>query len=72
MSGTVRILAMLFGAALSATLYFGLDISWYLAVLAGGATLMAFPICHEFVARTRRSVHLKRIIRDARGRKGSL
>lgn len=68
MSGTVRILALLFGAGLSAVLYFGLSVAWYLAAIAGIAVFWLFPICHQNVANWRSGHHLLGIVRRARER----
>jgi len=70
-SGTVRILALAFGAAAGTVLYLGLGFAWYVAILVGIAVLIAFPMCNEFVARLRGRARLKLIVKDAQDRSGS-
>ena len=62
MSGTVRILAIVLGAAAGAILYFAWHFPWYLASIAAVAVLTLFPICHEFVAGLRRDARLKHLL----------
>ena len=68
MSGIVRILAVVFAAAVMAVLYFAANIRWYLAVPAGLAVFIGFPICHEFVAKWRRRVRATSISKNAQDR----
>ena len=69
MSGTVRILALLFGAVLFAGLYFGLGIAWYLAIPVGFLAFMIIPILCEWVNNKVMRHHLAGIIKRARDRK---
>lgn len=71
MSGTVRILAIAFGAALAALLYLGWHVPWYIAGPAGLIVLVVFPICHELIARLRRDVRLNDIRKVAQDRRSA-
>ena len=69
MSGTVRVLASLFGALMFAVLYYGLGVAWYVAIPVGIAGFWIFPICQEKLA-VRQSKHrILAIIRKAKARK---
>jgi hypothetical protein len=69
MSGTVRILALLFGAVLFAGLYFGLGIAWYLAIPVGILAFMIIPIWCDWVDNKVMRHRLAGIIKKARDRK---
>lgn len=69
MSGTVRILAVILGVALWATLSFGTGARWYLAIPAGLAIFMIFPICDRLVAEWRGNRRLDHIVKDAQDRR---
>ena len=69
MSGTVRILAVLFGALVFAVLYYGLGVAWYVDILAGIAGFWGFPIGQEKVAIQQSRHRILDIVRRAKARK---
>lgn len=66
MSGSVRLVAFAFGAAVAALLHFVWDARWYWAILAGVLAFVAFPMFHERIAGVLRRSNLKQAIKKAR------
>ena len=66
MSGSVRLIAIAFGAAFTGLLYFVFGSRWYWAILAGALALMAVPMLHERIAGMLRRSDLKSAVRKAR------
>lgn len=69
MSWPVRILAIVFGVASWAGLSFGAGVRWYLAIPAGLAIFVIFPICDRLVAEWRGNRRLDHIVKDAQDRR---
>jgi len=68
-SGTVRVLAALFGALVFAVLRYGLGTAWYVGALAAIAGFWVFPICQEKMADEQSRRRILGIIRKAKARK---
>lgn len=66
MSGSVRLVAIAFGAALVALLYFVWGSRWYWALLAGALAFTATPMLHERIAGAFRRRDLKKAVKKGR------